>query len=81
MDVWKAVISSKSIRIADNLSIEVEDENGWRKVEKGVERWMLQNKEIIVKLTILYRKTGGTNAESSDDETIPNKKVHPPQYC
>ena len=78
----KAVISSKSIRIADNLSIEVEDENGWRKVEKGVEHWMLQNKkEIIVKLTILYRKTGGTNAESSDDETIPNKKVHPPQYC
>ena len=73
----KAIISSKSIHIADNLSIEVEDENGWRKVEKGVERWMLQNKkEIIVKLTVLYRKTGGTNAESSDDETLPNKKIH-----
>jgi len=25
----KAIISSKSIHIADNLSIEVEDENGW----------------------------------------------------
>jgi len=78
----KAVISSKSMRIADSLSIEVEDENGWRKVEKGVERWMLQSKkEIIVKLTILYKKSGVTNAESSDDEALSSKKVRPSQYC
>jgi len=78
----KAVISSKSMRIADSLSIEVDDENGWRKVEKGVERWMLQSKkEIIVKLTILYKKTGVTNAESSDDEALSSKKVRPSQCC
>jgi len=78
----KAVISSKSMRIADSLSIEVEDENSWRKVEKGVERWMLQSKkEIIVKLTILYKKTGVANAESSDDEALSSKKVQLSQHC
>ena len=78
----KAMISSKSMRIADSMSIEVDDENGWRKVEKGVERWMLQSKkEIVVKLTILYKKTGGTNAESSDDESPSSKKVQPLQCC
>ena len=72
----KAMISSKSMRIADSMSIEVDNENGWRKVEKGVERWMLQSKkEIVVKLMILYRKTGGTTAESSDDESPSSKKV------
>lgn len=34
----KAVISSKGTRVADSLSIEVDDESGWKKVEKGVER-------------------------------------------
>ena len=78
----KAVISSKSMRIADSLSIEVEDENSWRKVEKGVERWMLQGKkEIVVKLTILYKKTGGTNVESSDEDAPSGKKVQLLQCC
>jgi len=78
----KAVISSKSVRVSDSLSIEVEDENGWRKVEKGVERWMLQSKkEIVVKLTILYRKIGGMNAESSDDDSPSSKKVRLSQCC
>ena len=72
----KAVISSKSVRVSDSLSIEVEDENGRRKVEKGVEHWMLQSKkEIIVKLMILYKRIGGTNAESSDDDSPSSKKV------
>ena len=78
----KAVISSKSMRIADSLSIEVEDENCWRKVEKRVERWMLQSKkEIVVKLTILYKKTGGTNVESSDEDAPSGKKVQLLQCC
>ena len=64
------------MRVSDSLSIEVEDENGRRKVEKGVERWMLQSKkEIIVKLTILYKRIGGMNAESSDDDSPSSKKV------
>lgn len=66
--------------MSDNLSIEVDDESGWRKVEKGVERWMLQNKkEIIVKLTAVYRKVGGTAVESSEDESPTSKKVQPLQ--
>ena len=66
--------------MADSLSIEVDDESGWKKVEKGVERWMLQNKkEINVKLTILYKKLGETDVESSDDEALSNKKVQLPQ--
>jgi hypothetical protein len=75
-----ALISSKSCRVCDSLSIEVEDESGWKKVEKGVERWMLQNKkEIIVKLTVVYSKVGGTAVESSEDESPTNKKVQPLQ--
>ena len=78
----KAVISSKSVRVSDSLSIEVEDENSRRKVEKGVEHWMLQNKkEIIVKLMILYKRIGGTNAESSDDDSPSSKKVQLSQCC
>jgi hypothetical protein len=76
----KAVISSKSCRICDSLSIEVEDESGWKKVEKGVERWMLQNKkEIMVKLMVVYSKVGGTTVESSEDESPTSKKVQPLQ--
>jgi hypothetical protein len=76
----KAVISSKGTRVIDSLSIEVDDESGWKKVEKGVERWILQNKkEINVKLTILYKKIGGTNAESSDDDSPSSKNVQPMQ--
>jgi hypothetical protein len=76
----KAVISSKSCRICDSLSIEVEDESSWKKVEKGVERWMLQNKkEIMVKLMLVYSKVGGTTVESSEDESPTSKKVQPPQ--
>jgi len=78
----KAVISSRRIHIANNFSIEVDDESGWKKVEKGVECWMLQNKkDINVKLTILYKNLGGTNAESSDDDSPSSKKVQPPQCC
>ena len=78
----KAVISSKSTRIADSLSIEVEDEYGWKKVEKGVQRWMLQSKkEIIVKLMILYKRTSETNVESSDEDALSSKKVPLLQCC
>jgi len=77
-----AVISSKGTRICDSLSIEVEDESGWKKVEKGVERWMMQNKkEIVVKLTVVYKRVGGMAVESSEDESLFNKKVCRLQCC
>ena len=47
-----------------------------KKIEKGVEHWMLQSKkEIFVKLTIVYKRTGGMNAKSLDDDTPSSKKV------
>ena len=45
--VWvngHAVISAKGEMKANHLSIIIEDENGWRKVEKFVERWMKEYK-------------------------------------
>jgi hypothetical protein len=72
----QAVISAKQIRVADNASIIVEDETGWKKVEKGVELAMMENKKsILVKLTVRYKKKGGTSTVISDDEDGDLKKV------
>jgi len=49
----QAVISAKQIHITANASIIVEDGAGWKKVEKGVELVMMENKKsILVKLTV-----------------------------
>ena len=40
----RAVISARGVTKANHLSIIIEDENGWRKVEKFVERWMKECK-------------------------------------
>ena len=78
----QVVISSKGTRVADNISITVEDESGWRKVEHGVERWMLENrKSILVKLTIVYKRKGGTSTVISDDDGGDSKKVPTFQCC
>jgi len=59
------------------MQIMVEDFSCWGNVEKGVERWMLENrKQINVKMTILYNKIGGPDPESSEDEGPVKKKVH-----
>ena len=72
-----AVISAKGVTIGNSMQIMVEDFSCWGKVEKGVERWMLENrKQINVKLTILYNKIGGPDPESSEDEGPVKKKVH-----
>src|SRR5438552_15394538 len=48
----------------DNIA--VEDNHGWKKVEKGIERYMLASKkDIIVKLAVLYSKTGVSDTDSS----------------
>ena len=53
----QAIVSSKQTRVADNALIIVEDEIGWKKVEKGVERAMRENKtSILVKLMLRYRE-------------------------
>jgi hypothetical protein len=58
------------------MVITLEDNFCWAKVERGIERWMLENKkEITVKLAILYKKTGESDSESSDDDRPSKKKV------
>jgi len=71
-----ATISAKGVRVMDNIVIAVEDNHSWKKVEKGIERWMLANKkEIIVKVSVVYTKTSEPVSDSSDDEQPTRKKV------
>jgi hypothetical protein len=70
------MIAAKGVRVCDSIVITVEDTFGWKKVEKGIERYMLSNKkEIIVKLSIMYTKTGEPDSDSSEDDKPPKKKV------
>ena len=72
----KATLSAKGIKVMDNITITVEDASGWKKVEAGIERWMLAGKkEIAVKLNIHYPKTTSTTLEESEDDELPTKKV------
>jgi hypothetical protein len=72
----QAVISAKTIAMRDHLKFAVEDDSGWKKVEKGVERWMRENKkEIKVKLTAVYKKKRGNTAVCSEDEGGDSKMV------
>ena len=67
---------AKGVCVCDNITITVEDNHGWKKVERGIERYMLGNKkDIIVKLAVVYSKTGESDSDSSDDEKRPTKKV------
>ena len=60
----------------DNIVIAIEDGSSWKKVEKGVERWMLSNKkEITVKVAVMYRKTSLPDSDDDDDDCPPRKKV------
>jgi hypothetical protein len=71
-----ALIGAKSVPAKHSMLITLEDNFCWAKVERGIERWMLENKkEITVKLTILYKKTGESDSESSDDDRPSKKKV------
>ena len=54
---------------ANNISIEVQDEEGWKKVEKLVEKAMRDKKhEIIVRLTVNYEKKARVDDEDLNDE-------------
>ena len=78
----QAIISGNKIRVADNPSIIVSDEQGWKKVERGIELAMKDNKTSInVKLIIRYKRKGGMITVISDDEAGDLKKVHMSQCC
>ena len=71
-----ALIGAKKVPARHSMLIMLEDNFCWMKVERGIERWMLENKkEITVKLTILYKKTGESDSESSDDDRSSKKEV------
>jgi hypothetical protein len=71
-----ATIAAKGVRVCDGIVITIEDPSSWKKVERGIERYMLADKkEIIVKLSIMYSKINETVSDSSDDERRPHKKV------
>jgi hypothetical protein len=70
----RAVISARGVAKANALSIVIEDENEWRKVETFVERWMKEGKrEIVVKLTGTWRKKKGNVLLDDDDEQCGGK--------
>ena len=71
-----AIISYNRSRASDNLTVAIDDESGWKKVEQGVKRWMLERrKSITVKLTIQYKKGISTNCEDLDENKENSAKV------
>ena len=78
----QAIISGNKIRVQDNHSIIVDNKEGWRKVEKGVELALKGGKSAIhVKLTVRYKKKKGTGIVISDDDGEDLKKVFTLQRC
>jgi hypothetical protein len=72
----QAIITQQAIKVSDYLSIVVEDESGWKKVELGVMRWMREKKKpITMKLMLSYKKKGEVIPIHSDDEVSEVKKV------
>jgi len=72
----QAVISAKGVPIREHIKIVVEDENGWKKVEQGVEAWMHQKRvDIRVMLMHTYSSIKGRMSENSDVEGDYLRKV------
>ena len=69
---WKsgsAALTFKGMSKANAIPIEVQDEEGWKKVEKLVEKAMRDKKhEITVRLTVNYEKKARVDGEDLDDE-------------
>lgn len=71
-----ALISYNRSRASDNLTVTIDDESGWKKVEQDVERWMLKRRKYItVKLTIQYKKDLSTNHEDLSEKNENVAKV------
>jgi hypothetical protein len=73
----QATITSEKAKIAEAISIEVEDESGWNKVEQGVERWMREKNKggVTVKLSIMYTTIKARAIGSPGDDAPVLKKV------
>ncbi len=67
-------ITAKAISKANTLMIDVEEGAAWVKVEGFIECWMRHHKhDIVVKLTVNYKKTHGNDGDSLDDNQSRNK--------
>jgi hypothetical protein len=76
-DYGQAVISHRGIRLADVLKFDVEEDSDWRKVEKGIERWLQENKkDVKVKLTVCYKTVGETIHDTLKKVNSVAKKVY-----
>jgi len=65
-----ATIKARGVIKADMLGFDVEDDNGWKKVERFIELWMKAGKrDIFVNLTSTWKKKGGSS--SLDDNQDP----------
>jgi hypothetical protein len=64
----QAKITSEKAKIAETISIEVEDEQGWKKVEQGIG-------PVTVRLSVVYRTIRTSNTDDSEDEAQVIKKV------
>jgi len=73
----QAKITSGKAKIAETISIEVEDEQGWKKVEQGVERWMREKNKgaVTVRLSVVYKSIRTSNTDDSENESQVIKKV------
>jgi 6-phosphofructokinase len=77
-DHGQAIISHRGIRVADVLKFDVEEDSDWRKVEKGIERWLQENKkDVKVRLTVCYKTIGRTIPDTLNNGDGVTKKVYP----
>ena len=76
-DKGEATISAKGIAKDRWLHPEVEDEEGWTKVESMVSRWMGSPKvsDINVNLSLVYKRTQ-LSSDTLEIEDTTGKKVH-----
>ena len=57
------------------ITIVVKDHIAWKKVEQGIEHYMCANKEITVKLAVIFTKISISNSDDSESDGLPRKKV------
>lgn len=72
-----AAISSDKAKASETISIEVENNVGWEKVEQGVERWMREKNKgtVSIKLSVVYKAIKTSVSDSLENESAPVKKV------
>ena len=70
------LIDTKKIFVRYNILIIFKNNFYWMKIEWEIEHWILENKKkIIIKLTILYKKTRKSDSENSDNNKSFKKKI------